>query len=47
VRTGIRLRRANNLNVLPKRYPKDPLVGLHLDRLRQGASDEEIIMTTK
>ena len=32
---------------LAERYPKDPLVSLHLDRLRHGASDEEIIMTTK
>ncbi|MFZ9298192.1 MAG: CHASE2 domain-containing protein [Hylemonella sp.] len=32
---------------LAERYPKDPLVGLHLDRLRQGASDEVIVMTTK
>ncbi len=29
------------------RYPQDPLVGLHLKRLRQGATDDLIVMAEK
>ncbi len=33
--------------VLAERYPRDPLVVLHLQRLRQGASTDQIVMAEK
>jgi adenylate cyclase len=32
---------------LAERHPQDPLVALHLHRLRHGATDDQIVMTEK